>query len=104
MAFENDSVDVYGNLWQPRARTYVGRAESLPGGDEQISVALLKELAGDGPALELGIGGGRIALPLAAEGIRVDGIDRSSEMIARLREQPGGSDLHVSLADFADVD
>jgi SAM-dependent methyltransferase len=67
-------------------------------------VALLKELAQGGPALELGIGGGRIALPLAADGIRVDGIDNSPDMVAALRSKPGGPDLSVTMADFVDVD
>jgi SAM-dependent methyltransferase len=64
----------------------------------------LKDLAGGGPALELGIGGGRIALPLAAGGIRVDGIDGSPEMLAALRAAPGGRDLSVTIGDFVDVD
>ena len=50
----------------------------------------LPALAGAGPALELAIGTGRIALPLAARGVRVDGIDLSPAMVARLREKPGG--------------
>ena len=53
--------------------------------------------------LELAIGTGRIALPLAATGLAVDGIDFAREMIARLREKPGGDQLEVILGDFADV-
>ena len=53
-------------------------------------VDLLADLAGDGAALELGIGTGRIALPLAARGIPVHGIDMSRAMVARLRAKPGG--------------
>ena len=52
-------------------------------------VDFLAELAGDGAALELGIGTGRIALPLAQRGVRVHGIDLSSAMVARLRAKPG---------------
>lgn len=59
--------------------------------------------AGEGPALELGIGTGRIALPLAARGIRVDGIDASARIVERLRAKPGGADLAVSVGDFAGV-
>ena len=72
-------------------------------GDEPAAVAFLKELAVEGPALELAIGTVSIALPLAAEGIRVDGIDFSPEMVARLRAKPGGEKLSVQIADFVDV-
>jgi SAM-dependent methyltransferase len=66
-------------------------------------VEFLAARAGEGPALELGIGTGRIALPLAARGIRVDGIDASARMVERLRAKPGGADLAVSAGDFAGV-
>jgi SAM-dependent methyltransferase len=72
-------------------------------GDETETVAFLAALAGEGPALELAIGTGRIALPLAARGIRVDGIDISEPMVARLRAKPGGDALDVTIGDFADV-
>ena len=72
-------------------------------GDETAAVAFLAERAGPGPALELGIGTGRIALPLAARGIRVDGIDLSPAMVAQLRAQPGGDRLSVTLGDLAEV-
>ena len=52
-------------------------------------VDVLAELAGDGGALEFGIGTGRIALPLAARGVRVAGIDSSEAMLRRLRAKPG---------------
>jgi ubiquinone/menaquinone biosynthesis C-methylase UbiE len=52
-----------------------------PLGDEEAAVARLAQLAGDGPALELAIGTGRIALPLAATGLRVDGVELSPSMI-----------------------
>jgi SAM-dependent methyltransferase len=57
----------------------------------------------DQPVLELGIGTGRIALPLAARGLRVEGIDASARMVARLRGKPGGAGLPVTIGDFADV-
>jgi SAM-dependent methyltransferase len=63
----------------------------------------LAELAGAGPALELGIGTGRIALPLAARGVEVHGIDASSAMVERLRAKPGGEAIPVTLGDFADL-
>ena len=65
------------------------------------TVDFLAELAGDGGALELGIGTGRIALPLAARGILVHGIDLSEDMIARLRAKPGSDRIGVTIGDFA---
>jgi SAM-dependent methyltransferase len=72
-------------------------------GDEEAAVAFLMARAGAGPALELAIGTGRIALPLAARGIRVDGIDISRAMIEQLRGKPGGDRLSVTVGDLADV-
>jgi SAM-dependent methyltransferase len=65
------------------------------------AVEVLAELAGQGRALELGIGTGRIALPLAARGVRVHGIDMSRAMVARLRAKPGGDQIGVTIGDFA---
>ena len=67
------------------------------------AVEFLAALAGDGAALELGIGTGRIALPLAQRGVRVSGIDLSEAMVAKLREKPGGEGIDVTIGDFADV-
>jgi SAM-dependent methyltransferase len=64
-------------------------------------VEFLAELASDGSALELGIGTGRIALPLAQRGIRVHGIDLSEAMVARLRAKPGADRIGVTVGDFA---
>src|SRR5918994_2868266 len=64
-------------------------------------VAFLADLARDGRALELGIGTGRIALPLARRGIRVHGIDLSEAMVARLRAKPGAERIAVTIGDFA---
>lgn len=72
-------------------------------GDAEDAVSFLAELAGRGPALELGIGTGRVALPLAQRGIEVHGIDASEAMVERLRAKPGGAGLSVSIGDFADV-
>lgn len=71
-----------------------------PAAIEQV-VDFLVPLAGDGAALELGIGTGRIALPLAARGVRLHGIDLSEAMVARLRAKPGGGEIGVTLGDFA---
>jgi SAM-dependent methyltransferase len=72
-------------------------------GDEVAAVACLEQLAGRGPALELAIGTGRIAVPLAARGIRVDGIDISPAMVAQLRARPDGDRIPVTVGDFAGV-
>jgi SAM-dependent methyltransferase len=64
-------------------------------------VDFLVGLAGDGAALEFGIGTGRIALPLAQRGIRVHGIDLSEAMVARLRAKPGSEEIGVTTGDFA---
>jgi SAM-dependent methyltransferase len=66
----------------------------------EVTVGFLAELAG-GRALELGIGTGRIALPLAQRGVRVHGIDLSPDMVAQLRVKPGGDAIPVALGDFA---
>jgi SAM-dependent methyltransferase len=64
-------------------------------------VDFLAGLAGGGAALELGIGTGRIALPLAQRGVRVHGIDLSAAMVARLRAKPGAEQVTVTIGDFA---
>lgn len=63
----------------------------------------LAELAHGGPALELGIGTGRIALPLAAKGVEVHGIDAAESMISRLQAKPGGDRITVTQGNFAEV-
>ena len=65
------------------------------------TVDFLAGLAGRGAALELGIGTGRIALPMTQRGVRVHGIDLSSAMVARLRAKAGAEDIEVTLGDFA---
>jgi SAM-dependent methyltransferase len=64
-------------------------------------VEFLVELAGDGAALELGIGTGRIALPLSRRGVPVHGIDLSAAMVAKLKEKPGAEAIDVTIGDFA---
>ena len=64
-------------------------------------VDFLVELAAGGAALELGIGTGRIALPLAARGVPVHGIELSEAMLARLRAKPGAERIGVTVGDFA---
>jgi SAM-dependent methyltransferase len=81
------------------AASYDRLVETLP--DPADCVDRLAELAGPGPALELGIGTGRIALPLAARGVEVHGIDASAAMVERLRAKPGGDAIPVTMGDFA---
>lgn len=88
MSFGADTSEVY---------------DDHPRGDEAAAVAFLAPLAEGGRVLELAIGTGRIALPLVARGVRVDGIDISPAMVARLREKPGGDQIEVTMGDFADV-
>ena len=64
-------------------------------------VDFLAELAGDGAALELGIGTGRIALPLSQRGVHLHGIDLSEAMVAKLRAKPGAERIEVTIGDFA---
>jgi SAM-dependent methyltransferase len=71
--------------------------------DADAAAAFLADLAGPGPALELAIGTGRLALPLAERGVAVSGIDASEAMVAKLRAKPGGDRIPVTIGDFADV-
>jgi SAM-dependent methyltransferase len=77
------------------------RGEMFQPASIEPAVDLLVELAGGGRALELGIGTGRIALPLARRGVAVHGIDLSRAMVARLRAKPGGDAIGVTIGDFA---
>jgi SAM-dependent methyltransferase len=83
------------------ADLYDAMTAGLP--DPGDCVDRLAELAGPGPAMELGIGTGRVALPLAARGVQVHGIDASAAMVERLRAKPGGDAVAVTFGDFAGV-
>jgi SAM-dependent methyltransferase len=65
------------------------------------AVEFLAALAGAGPVLELGVGTGRLALPLSRRGVAVHGIDLSPPMVARLRAAPGSESIGVTIGDFA---
>jgi SAM-dependent methyltransferase len=65
------------------------------------TVSFLAELAAGGAALELGIGTGRIAIPLSQRGVAVHGIDLSPDMVAQLRAKPGTHGIGVTIGDFA---
>jgi len=71
--------------------------------DPAAAVEFLAGLAGDGPVLELAIGTGRVALPLAGRGVAVEGVDASEAMVARLRAKPGGDAIPVVIGDMAEV-
>jgi ubiquinone/menaquinone biosynthesis C-methylase UbiE len=70
---------------------------------EPSAIGFLSELAGDGKALELGIGTGRIALPLLKAGVKVQGLDASEAMVARLHAKPGGEGISVTMGNFLNV-
>ena len=72
-------------------------------GDEEQTVEFLARPAGQRDALELAVGTGRIALPLAAAGVSVDGIEMSPHMLERMREKPGGDAVEVTLGDMSRV-
>jgi methyltransferase family protein len=86
-AYGDQVAEVYDRMYRPDER----------------AVACLADLAGAGPVLELAIGTGRLALPLAARDLRVHGIDASQAMVDQLRAKPGGDHIPVTIGDFADV-
>ena len=73
---------------------------AIPAGD---AVALIAELAGGGRVLELGVGTGRVALPLAARGLEVHGVDVSDAMLDRLRSKPGADRVRIVKGDFSEA-
>jgi SAM-dependent methyltransferase len=93
--------DPHDHFPEPIAATYDDDAEAFDPALVGAIVEFLAPLAGTGRALELGIGTGRIALPLAARGVPVHGIDLSRAMLSRLAAKPGGADIPVSVGDFA---
>jgi len=86
-------ADVYDELY-PEVPT---------SGPVEMTVAFLASLAGSGQALELGIGTGRVALPLQAAGVAVHGVDASERMVARMRAKPGGDRIPVTIGDFVEL-
>ncbi len=83
--------------------TVAARYDDHPRGDEAAAVQFLYDIAPTKTALEFAIGTGRIAVPLAARGVQVDGIELSPQMIERLRTKAGGADLHVVCGDMSTV-
>ncbi|MEU1732333.1 class I SAM-dependent methyltransferase [Streptosporangium sp. NPDC020145] len=90
-------------------RTSFGREVSMrydaedTRGDEERTVAFLAGLAAGRDALEFAVGTGRVALPLAGSGIRVDGVELSPDMVDRMREKPGGDLIEVTMGDMSTV-
>lgn len=70
--------------------------------DADDAVRVLARMVKEGRALELGVGTGRVAIPLSATGAKVTGLDSSEAMLRRLRAKPGGRDVHLELGDMAD--
>src|SRR2546423_9917912 len=77
--------------------------ESFVPSDEHSAAGFLASVADGGPALELGIGTGRVALPLRRLGVEVHGVEASERMVARLRAKRGGTRVPVTIGDLADV-
>ncbi|NEB04967.1 class I SAM-dependent methyltransferase [Streptomyces sp. SID13726] len=95
-------IDEDGYFGETVAATYdESSAEMFAAQAVEPAVDLLERLAGGGRALELGVGTGRIALPLARRGVEVHGIDLSRAMVQRLRAKPGGDAVKVVVGDFA---
>lgn len=96
MAGLDDSA-FYGDHWASVYDESVGRL------DPTGAVEFLAGMAGDGRVLELAIGTGRVALPLAGRGVTVEGIDASAAMVERLRAKPSGALIPVIMGDMAEV-
>lgn len=79
------------------------RYDNSPRGAEEQTVAFLSRLARGRDALEFAVGTGRVALPLMAAGLRVDGIELSRDMVDRMREKPGGGKIDVFTGDMSRV-
>ena len=92
--------DEDGYFGERVAATYDGTSGVFGPGTVEATAGVLAELARGGRALELAIGTGRIALPLARRGVEVHGIDLSRAMVARLRAKPGGEAIPVAIGDM----
>lgn len=95
-------ASTYGDRWADVCDQVHAHLDTPEAVDPAIRI--LAELAGDGPALELGIGTGRIALPMARRGVKVEGLDASAAMVEKMRQKPGGLDIPVHIGNFARFD
>jgi SAM-dependent methyltransferase len=93
LSYTEETADVY-DAW------FGDYLDAAPAVDRLASLATLN---GPGPVLELGIGTGRVALPLVARGLDVHGVDASEAMVAQLRAKPGGMDIPVTIGDFSEM-
>jgi SAM-dependent methyltransferase len=98
---EEYGPSTYGDLI---ADAYDERYASTFADDTARAVSFLKERAGEGPALELGVGTGRIAIPLSQAGVEVHGIDISEGMVSKMRAKPGGDAIQVTMGNFGNFD
>jgi SAM-dependent methyltransferase len=87
----------YGDRWADVYDEQHGRLDPAP------AAGFLAGLSGGGRVLELAIGTGRVALPLAGHGVTVEGVDASQAMVGRLRAKPGGESIPVTIGDMAEV-
>jgi SAM-dependent methyltransferase len=94
-------MDDDGYFDESIAEHYDDSSDIFDPGSVESTVDVLAELAGGGRALELAVGTGRIALPLARRGVPVHGIELSRAMVARMRAKPGGDDIDVTIGDMA---
>jgi SAM-dependent methyltransferase len=93
----NWSPEEFGQVWAPLYDHMFDRSDT----DEAVDA--LTKLAGGGRVLELGIGTGRLALPLAERGLSVHGVEASPAMAEQLRAKPGGDRIPVTIGDFTEV-
>lgn len=93
-------TETFGEL---NAERYDALTEARMAAETRDSVETLAELADGGKVLELAIGTGRVALPLAARGLAVHGIEASEAMVTKLKAKPGGSEIPVTIGDMAEV-
>ena len=99
---QDDDFTAQASRWDRWAPFYDDDSRGHLRPDEAVDA--LAASAGDGPVLELGIGSGRLALPLAKLGLRVDGVDASPQMIDRLQAAAGDLPIRAQVADMADFD
>src|ERR1700741_3761023 len=107
-AFESNHLQSTKKMSDYEVSTYGERIAEMyddwyTGQDTEGAVEFLAGLASGGNALELGIGTGRGALPLASRGLELHGIDASQAMVDKMRTKPGGASIVVTMGDFADV-
>ena len=98
---EGYDASTYGERFADVYDDWYGDVSDVVGCTERV-VSLWRE-GGSGPVLELGVGSGRLALPLVEQGVEVHGIDASPSMVERLRSKPRGDEVRVTLGDMAEL-